>query len=195
MERRRDRSIAITLAVAAVALLIAARADGQVEVPNERPLAPSPEWSASPLPLGWHEVHRRLTGVLIPVQTFAAATFAIHLDHRPGQCGPPRSVLAQMPADGALLQVIEYPARALDGHPLRVPRLPRRPAHFTWPDATWASFECAGPSYKFDYRQTHRALQAQVWLTPTTVAPSLRAGALKILDNLKRMPRQTGGPL
>lgn len=176
MERhRRDLTIAITLAVTAIALLIAARADGRDQGP----------WTA-PLPPGWHEVHRRLTGVLIPVQVFAAATYPIRLRHRPGQCGPPRSVLARMPPDGALLQVVEYPPRALDGRPLRVPRLPRRPPHFTWADAAWAHYECAGPSYKFDYRQEGRALQAQVWLNPTTVAPSLRAGALMILDHLEK---------
>jgi len=177
MERRhRGRGIAFGLAVAVVVSLITAHADG-------RDL--KSQWTAA-LPPGWHEVDRQLTGVLIPVQVFAAATYPIVLHHRPGQCGPPRSVLAEMPPDGALLQVVEYPPRALDGDPLRVPRLPRRPAHFTWADATWARFECAGPSYKFDYRQAGHALQAQVWMHPTTVAPRLRARALEILDNLKK---------
>ncbi len=165
----------IGLVIAIAVLLVTARAGGR---------APEPQWTAAPLPAGWHEVHRRLTGVLVPVQAFAAATFPIVLHHRPGQCGPPRSVLAEMPPDGVLLQVIEYPHHAPDGHPIGVPRLPRRPARFAWADATWARFECAGPSYKFDYRQAGRALQAQVWMNPTTVDPDLRAGALKLLDNL-----------
>jgi len=181
--RRRERAIAIGLAVVAAALLIAVRTDGRASGSTHRAAA-GPSWTA-PLPPGWHEVDRPLTGVLIPVQVFAAATYPIVLHHRPAQCGPPRSVLAEMPPDGALLQVIEYPTRALDGDPLRVPRLPRRPARFSWADATWASFECAGPSYKFDYRQAGRALQAQVWMKRATVAPHLRAGALKILDNLR----------
>jgi hypothetical protein len=174
--RRRHRGwgIAFVLTVAVV-LLVTAGAGGR---------EPKPQWAA-PLPPGWHEVDRRLTGVLIPVQVFAAATYPIVLHHRPGQCGPPRSVLAEMPPAGALLQVIEYPPRALDGHLLRVPRLPRRPARFTWPDATWGPFECAGSSYKFDYRQVGHALQAQVWMNPATVDPRLRAGALQILDNLQ----------
>lgn len=180
---RRDRAIAIALAVAVVALLIAARADGRPPTSTDGQADPSPHWTVSPFPPGWHEVDRRLTGVLIPVQVFAAATYPIVLHHRPGQCGPPKVVLAEMPPDGALLQVIEYPPRAA-GHPLRVPRLPRRPARFTWADATWAPFECAGPSYQFTYRQSGRALQAQVWMNPATVAPDLRAGALKLLDNL-----------
>jgi hypothetical protein len=182
--RRRDLAIALALAVAAIALLVAARADGQVRGSATGQSGPRPHWRA-PRPPGWHEVDRQLTGVLIPVQIYAAATFPIVLHHRPGQCGPPRSVLARMPPDGVLLQVIEYPPRALDGRPMRVPRLPRRPDRFTWANATWAPFECAGPSYKFEYRQGGRALQAQVWMHRGTVDPQLRPGALRILDNLR----------
>jgi hypothetical protein len=181
---RRDRAIAIGLAVAVVALLIAARADGRPPFSGGRGTDPNPRWTVSPLPPGWHEVDRRLTGVLIPIQVFAAATYPIVLHHRPGQCGPPKAILAEMPPDGALLQVIEYPPRAA-GHPLRVPRLPRRPARFTWADATWAPFECAGPSYKFTYRQSGHALQAQVWMHRATADPALRAGALRILNRLR----------
>jgi hypothetical protein len=166
---RRDAAVAIALAVTVAALLVTARADGGLD----------------PLPPGWHEVDRSLTGVLVPVQVFAAATYPIVLHHRPGQCGPPRRVLAEMPPSGVLLQVIEYPPRDPAGRRIRVPRLPRRPDHFTWADATWAPFECAGPSYKFDYRQAGRALQAQVWMHRSTVDPALRAGALRILDNFR----------
>ncbi|MFT3866614.1 MAG: hypothetical protein QM729_20320 [Solirubrobacterales bacterium] len=141
--------------------------------------------TVEPIPLGWHEVDRPLTAVILPVQVFAAATYPIVLHHRPGQCGPPRRVLAEMPPDGALLQVIEYPPRDERGHPIRVPRLPRRPNRFSWSDATWANYECAGPSFQFDYRQAGRALQAQVWFRRDTVAPRLRGGALRILDNLR----------
>lgn len=181
--RRRDCAIAIGLAVAIVVLASTARAGGRD--PGENPAGAETRWTAAPLPAGWHEVDRPLTGVLLPVQVFAAATYPIVLHHRPGQCGPPRVVLGEMPPGGVLLQVIEYPPRALDGRPIRVPRLPRRPARFSWGDATWASFECAGPSYKFEYRQGGRALQAQVWMDRATVDPALRAGALRILDNLR----------
>jgi hypothetical protein len=191
---RRDAAIAACLGLAVVALLIAARADSRGDGPrgDHRPSPPQarPAAWAAPLPPGWHEVDRRLTGVLVPVQIFAAATYPIVLHHRPGQCGPPQSVLAEMPPDGALLQVIEYPSR-VDGHPLRVPRLPRRPDRFNWADATWAPFECAGPSFQFTYRQSGRALQAQVWMNPATVAPRLRAGALRILDNLRPHTQRT----
>jgi hypothetical protein len=144
--------------------------------------APAP---VDPLPVGWHEVARPLTDVTYPAQIYAAATYPIVLHHPPGRCGPPPRVLAEMPPGGALLQVIEYARFAPDGRPIRVPRLPRRPARFHWSDGTWANFECAGPSFKFDYRQEGRALQAQVWFRPATVEPRLKAGTLRILNRLR----------
>lgn len=147
--------------------------------------------AVGPLPVGWHEVDRPLTDVLLPVQVFAAATYPIVLHHPPGQCGPPRRVLAEMPPGGALLQVVEYPSHDPTGDPIRVPPLPRRPHRFGWDDATWARYECSGPSFQFTYRQGGRALQAQVWLRRRTVDPRLRAGALRILDKLKWPLRTT----
>jgi hypothetical protein len=141
--------------------------------------------TVDPVPVGWHEVDRPLTDVTYPAQLYAAATYPIVLRHPPGRCGPPPRVLAEMPPGGALLQVIEYARFAPNGRPIQVPRLPRRPAHFHWSDATWANFECAGPSFKFDYRQEGRALQAQVWFRPATVEPRLRTGALTILNRLR----------
>ena len=145
----------------------------------------APPATVAPLPVGWHRVERPLTDVTLPVQVFAAATYRVVLHHPPGRCGPPPRVLAEMPRGGVLLQVVEYPPRAADGHPIAVPRLPRRPARFHWSDGAWASYECAGPSFKFTYRQAGRALQAQVWMHRRTVNPRLRAGALRILDNLR----------
>ena len=184
--RRRDRAIAIGLAVAIVVLLISARAGGDRSGSAARHGDRSVLWSAAPLPPGWHEVDRPLTGVILPVQVFAAATYPIVLHHRPGQCGPPRAILAEMPPGGVLLQVFEYPSRSPDGRPMRVPRLPRRPGRFSWGDATWGPYECAGPSYKFEYRQGGRALQAHVWMSRASVDPALRVGALRILDTLRR---------
>jgi hypothetical protein len=184
--RRRDRSFAAFLVVAATALLVAARTDAGPPASPSRPATVASSWTADPLSPGWHQVDRPLTDVTFPVQVFAAATYPLDLHHPPGRCGPPPVILAEMPPDGVILQVIEYPPRAPDGHPIRVPRLPRRPHRFTWSDATWASFECAGPSFKFDYRQSGHALQAQVWMDRATADPTLRAGALQILDGLQK---------
>jgi hypothetical protein len=179
--RRRDAAVVVGLFVVIVVLLLAARADGgRTSGPIGRAASTS---SSLPLPRGWHVVNRPLTGVIWPVQVFAASTYPIVLHHRPKACGPPPAVLAEMPPGGVLLQLIEYAPRALDGHPIRLPRLPRRPDRFTYADATWADYECAGPSYKFSYRQAGHALQAQVWMHRDSVDPALRAGALRILDH------------
>jgi hypothetical protein len=185
--------VAVALTVVIVILPIGTAAGGTPAALAARQGIPDTRWTVAPLPAGWQAVDRPVTGVLVPVQVFAAATYPIVLHHRPRQCGPPPALLAEMPPGGVLLQVIEYPSRDLDGNPLQVPRLPRRPDRFTWADATWARFECAGPSYQFTYRQSGRALQAQAWMRPDTVAPGLRAGVLKILDNLRLMvARPTG---
>jgi hypothetical protein len=84
---------------------------------------------------------------------------------------PPATVAPRPRRDapgGALLQVIEYVRFAPDGRPIDV----------------------RGPSFKFDYRQEGRALQAQIWLRPATVEPRLKVGALRIFDRL----RQGGAP-
>jgi hypothetical protein len=185
LARRRDVLIATALALTAAVLLIAARADGGPGPSPARPSASEPHWTADPLPPGWHEVYRPLTDVILPVQVFAAATYPLVLHHPPGRCGPPPAILAEMPPAGALLQVIEYPPWDEHGRPIRVPRLPRRPHRFTWADATWAPYECAGPSYRLTYRQAGHALQAQIWMNPATAGPRARAGALRILDRLE----------
>lgn len=90
-----------------------------------------------------------------------------------------------MPRDGVLLQVIEYPPRDGSGKKLRVLKLSPRPSRFSYRDAVFASYECAGPSYKFDYRQDRHALQAQVWMDRAAVRSNWRADVLRILDNFK----------
>lgn len=147
----------------------------------------SPAWSgaaATRLPGGWHEVPRPITGVLYPRQVFAAATYPLVLHRRPRSCVP-AAALHQMPADGVLLQVIEYSPTDSAGNPVRVPALPPRPRRFSYADASYEPFECAGPSYKFVYSQEGHALQAQVWMHRRTVDPHLRAGALLILDRFR----------
>src|SRR4051812_18744181 len=101
--RRRDRAIAIGLAVAIVVLLIGIRADGKGSASSAGHGDPAGLWSADPLPPGWHVVDRPLTDVILPVQVFAAATYPIVHHHQPGQCGPPRAILAEMPPGGVLL--------------------------------------------------------------------------------------------
>ena len=132
------------------------------------------------LPPGWHAIERPITSVVNPRQLLAAATYPIVFAHPPESCQP-RAAVNQMPADGILLQIIEYvPPRS--GRSLR---LPRRPHRFSYEDATYAPFECAGRSFQFAYEQDGHALQAGIWMKLATVDPHRRAEALRILNNFE----------
>jgi len=171
---RRGAPIVLVLAALATVVTIAACGEGN---------APSQVGRGSiPLPVGWREIGRPITGVLYPKQVFAAATYPIVFHHKPRSCFP-KAALRQMPADGVLLQLIEYSPADPTGKPVRVPDLPPRPHRLSYADATYAMFECAGPSYKFDFEQRSRAFQAQVWFNRKTVEPRLRAEALQILNS------------
>jgi hypothetical protein len=136
------------------------------------------------LPPGWRQVERPISAVIYPRQLLAAATYPITFTQPPQGCWP-GAALKQMPPSGVLLQIVEYAPGDPAGKPLRVPRLPRRPHRFFYADGTYASYECAGPSYKFAYRQAGRALQAQIWMNRETVDPARRAEALRILDHFE----------
>jgi hypothetical protein len=179
---RRDAAIALVLALLAslaVVLALAGRAGGDAGAPK----VAAAGTSEAPLPPGWHRIDRPLTGVTYPRQVLAVATYPVALGHPPRGCTP-TAALRQMPAGGVLLQIVEYSPRAA-GHPVRVPRLPRRPRRFSYADAAYGPFECAGPSFKFVYRQDGHALQAQVWMRRRTVDPRRREEALRILDRFE----------
>jgi hypothetical protein len=181
---RKVRSTALAVAAAvvylgAVASLGVDRDSAAAAVDGSAPSA-----AASGLPPGWRQIKRPISGVIYPRQVLAAATYPVTFSRRP-QGYLPGAALSQMPADGVLLQIIEYAPTGPSGKPLRVPRLPRRPDRFSYDDATYARFECAGPSYKFDYRQAGHALQAQIWMKLNTVDPLRRAEALRILNHFQ----------
>ena len=176
--RVRDTAIAAVVALVAIGFFLAASVGGSG---SPRPPQQTGEGT---LPEGWHEIRRPITGIVYPVQVLAAATYPIRLHGRPRGCGP-RAAVRQMPPDGALVQIIEYAATDGQGKKLRVPELPPRPSRLSYADATYAPFECAGLSFKFDYRQEGRALQAQVWMHRDTVDPRTKAAALQILNHFR----------
>jgi hypothetical protein len=173
---RRGGPIMLVLAALAAAVTIAACGEGNV------PSQPRSSGGSVVLPAGWREIGRPITGVIYPRQVFAAATYPIVFHRRPRSCFP-KAALRQMPADGVLLQLIEYSPTDSTRKSVRVPDLPPRPHHFSYADATYAMLECAGPSYKFDFEQRSRAFQAQVWFNRKTVGPRPRAEALQILNS------------
>lgn len=176
--------MALALAAAVVASALAALADGG----DPSPAAGS---GAGRLPPGWRQIDRPITAVLYPPQVFAASTYPLRLHRRPRSCSP-TAALRRMPPDGVLVQIIEYAPTASPGMPVTVPDLPPRPRRFSYADATWARFECAGPSYKFDYRQGGHALQAQVWMRRSTVDARLKRDALAILSHFQPASRREG---
>lgn len=186
--RRLYFAVALGLVVAATALAGCggASAGGQKQPgASSKPVGRIAEAHVeATIPGGWNVIHRPITGVLYPRQVLAAASFPVTFPHSPRGCRP-SNVLSQMPADGALLQLIEYTPRDSVGKPVQVPQLPPRPSRFLYKDAAYGRFECAGLSYKFDFEQGGRAFQAQVWFNRKTVAPRLRAEALQILDSLR----------
>lgn len=174
-----------SLALGVAACLLIFGALGEESDPAATASAPRVSSAeADLLPPGWTEIARPISDVLYPVQALAASTYPIAFRHRPESCWPD-AALDQMPADGVLLQIIEYAPSGPNGRSLRVPRLPPRPRRFSYADATYAPFECEGPSYQFAYEQQGRALQAQVWMKRGTVDPHLRAQALRILDRFQ----------
>jgi hypothetical protein len=177
----RTTALAITVAVC---LAAAVGAGGDRERAAAAISGSAPSAADSGLPPGWREIERPISGVIYPRQVLAAATYPIAFTRPPRGCWP-HAALNQMPAAGVLLQIIEYAATAPTGKPIRVPHLPPRPHRFSYADATYAPFECAGPSYKFAYEQAGHALQAQVWMKPPTVGPQRRAEALRILNHFK----------
>ncbi len=177
------RGASIVLVLAALATVVTIAACGESNAPSQ----PRSSGGSVSLSAGWREIGRPITGVLYPRQIFAAATYPIGFHHKPRSCFP-RAALRQMPTDGVLLQIIEYSPTDSTGKHVRVPGLPPRPHRFSYADATYAMFECAGPSYKFDFEQRGRAFQAQVWFNRKTVGPRLRVEALQILDSFHPNP-------
>jgi hypothetical protein len=188
---RRDAAVALGLIVV-IAVLLAlggASTDGREDsAASSRRYRDSRDQVEATIPAGWRALRRPIDGIVYPPQVLAAASFPVAVPRAPKGCHPGK-VLGQMPRNGVLLQIFEYAARDSEGKPLRVPGLPPRPGHFRYSDASFGPFECAGLSHKFEFDLEGRAFQAHIWLDRTSVAPQLRAQALKILDSFTATPR------
>ncbi len=85
----------------------------------------------------------------------------------------PTRARRQMPKDGALVYILE----SLETHA----KLPPRPAHFTV--GRVQNYECLGPGVVFHWRESGRALQANVLLGPKA-GKQRRAQVERLLDSL-----------
>jgi hypothetical protein len=94
-----------------------------------------------------------------------------------------------MPADGALIFVLEYrPARGpvwTDG--IRRSAFPPRPAHLRLPRRQPADYECFGRGYLLKFRDADRPLQVMVALGSKATA-ARRRGIEHVLDGLRFSP-------
>jgi len=142
------------------------------------------------LPDGWQLLKRRISGVIDPVQVFAASSYPVHeRRHPPGGTCSPRRVLSDKPADGALVQVVESSARPLRRH------FPPRAEPFQLPEDAYAAYECNGPSYNISFRDRGRGFQAFVWIDPERVDPRVRVQTIQLLSSMRfdRGPRRPLG--
>lgn len=135
------------------------------------------------LPSGWHEIDRHLTDKIYPPQVLAVASYPAAVPIHPRSCFP--RALAQMPKTGVLLMIVDYTRPGSASTSAQVPDLPPRPSSFSYGDALHSSFECAGPSYKFDWTQEGQSFQALVWLKRQSVPQRGREQLLEILDSFR----------
>lgn len=138
------------------------------------------------LPNGWHAIDRHLTDKIYPPQVLAVASYPVTVPIHPRSCFP--RALIQMPKTGVLLMIVDYTRPGSASASEQSPDLPPRPSSFSYRDALHGSFECAGPSYKFDWRQHGQAFQALVWLKRRWVPQRDREQLLEILNSFSTQP-------
>lgn len=134
------------------------------------------------IPDSW-TFHQDPSGPLEPRTVFAVGTWRFPTG---GECAP-LAATAELPADGALLWLIEYTRiDPGDGLGLFPPNdFPPRPDHFELDESTLANYECTvAPSYLIRFGEAGRFLQVHVAFGPE--APdSLRQQVLAALDSLE----------
>lgn len=135
------------------------------------------------LPSGWHAIDRHLTDKIYPQQVLAVASYPASPPIHPRSCFP--RALVQMPRTGVLLMIVDYTRPGSASTSAHSPGLPPRPSSFSYGNALHGSFECAGPSYKFDWTQAGQSFQALVWLKRQWVPKQDQEQLLAILDSFQ----------
>lgn len=127
-------------------------------------------WTTPP---GWHDVTPNLTAVTEPRHQLAAATFDLQ-QATPDRTCAPESARRQMPADGALVLLLE-------SREARPAKLPPRPHRFRVRRPV--NLECFGRGWTVVWTEQDRALQAVVMFGPNA-GPARRRQAEALLDSL-----------
>jgi hypothetical protein len=157
--------VRLALIAALAAAILAAPAGSGAADPN---LA----WT---LPAGWHDVSPRLTAVGNPAHRLAAATFPLQQTTPDRTCAP-ETARRQLPADGALVLLLES---------LEPATLPSRPARFRL--GRPVNLECFGRGWTAVWTEHGRALQAVV-MYGSRAGPERRRQAEALLDSLVVQP-------
>jgi hypothetical protein len=131
------------------------------------------------VPRGWHVTEQPLTAVINPVQRLVVSSFAIRQRDGDRSCGPD-TAREQMPADGAMVYMMETPGPT-EG---LLARIPARPDRFRLRRSARATYECLGRSYAFSFQEHRRLLQAHVYVGRRASAAT-RAKAVAVLDRLR----------
>jgi hypothetical protein len=171
--------VAVTIAAGAVAAALGAAARHATDYTD-----PARGVSAT-VPAGWHAAGP-LTALAFPREVVTLASFPLR---RGGSCGPDRA-LEGMPADGALVFVLEYRPRrgAVWTSGTRRSSFPPRPAHLRLPRSAPQTYECfRRPGYLLRFRDADRPLQIMVALGPRAAGTRRRAVEL-VLDGLRFTP-------
>jgi hypothetical protein len=134
------------------------------------------------LPAGWQDAGPQLTQLSEPRQQLAAATFDVRQPEPDHDCSP-ATARRQMPADGALVLLLE--SREAAAAPRALARLPRRPAHFRL--GRPVNLECFGRGRTVVWAEQDRALQAVAMFGPKAW-PARRRQAQALLDSLVVQP-------
>ena len=143
------------------------------------------EGIAVEVPAGWQLRTRPLTSLLDPVERLTVSSYPIRQPGRDPGCAP-RTALAQLPADGALVWLQEDDG-ALSPRTLRF--FPPRPRSFRAGPAT--NHECFGQGSVIRFRVGARAFYAAVALGPQA-SRETRERALGVLESLRVKRRVVG---
>jgi len=137
------------------------------------------------VPRGWQRLAPPVSALAYPVERLLLTSYATA---RGGDCRPDRAE-RDLPADGALIYLIEYrPRVGAVWAGMRRSAFPPRPAHFALRRRELATYECwRVPSYLIRFRAADRPFQLHVALGPRAGA-ARRAEVLRALDSLRFTP-------
>ncbi len=166
-------------AAVGVCLLIAgAAAGGCSDQPEPQPKPHATEIHservAAELPAGWSEIDEATSRIITPSQVFAVASESVTIRKPLRACHPPDSILAQLPRDGAYIEVSEGSAHGIHPRPQRL-RLNRR---------SYDTYECSGPSHSLSFNERGRGLYVHAWFDPDRVSKATRKQAAAFINSL-----------